>query len=69
MGLTDEVASLLGQLEPLDDRERADQQRALAWVAGTGDIWRRAKPATPTPHLVSYVLLVDPDQGSVGLRG
>ena len=37
----------------------------LAWLACTGDIWRRAKPATPSPHLVSYFLLVDPEERRV----
>lgn len=61
----EEVSQLVEGLQPLDEFERADQDRALAWLASTGDIWRRAKPATPSPHLVSYVLLVDPDQRRV----
>ncbi len=32
---------------------------ALRWVESTQDIYRREKPATPSPHLVSYFLLVD----------
>ncbi|WP_228539368.1 NUDIX hydrolase [Nocardia sp. XZ_19_385] len=32
----------------------------MAWLDATDDIFRRAKPATPSPHLVAYVVLVDP---------
>jgi 8-oxo-dGTP pyrophosphatase MutT (NUDIX family) len=37
----------------------------LSWLAGTDDIFRRVKPRTPSPHLVSYFLLVDRPAGSV----
>ncbi|GAA1540935.1 NUDIX hydrolase [Kribbella lupini] len=52
-------------LEPVDDLEAADRLRTLQWLASTDDIWRRAKPATPSPHLVSYAVVVDPTDGSV----
>ena len=32
----------------------------LDWLGSTDDIFRRDKPATPSPHLVSYVALIDP---------
>jgi 8-oxo-dGTP pyrophosphatase MutT (NUDIX family) len=35
----------------------------LAWLTRTDDVFRRVKPATPDPHLVSYVVPVDPDSG------
>jgi 8-oxo-dGTP diphosphatase len=34
-------------------------------AAGTDDIFRRMKPITPSPHLVSYFLLVDRPSESV----
>jgi len=34
-------------------------QNALSWLGGTDDIFRRVKPLSPSPHLVSYFLLVD----------
>jgi hypothetical protein len=34
-------------------------QNALSWLGGTDDIFRRVKPLTPSPHLVSYFPLVD----------
>lgn len=53
------VADLVGAIAPADDRERGDQRRCLEWLAATADIYRRAKPATPDVHLVSYALPVD----------
>jgi len=32
---------------------------ALAWLRSTDDVYRRVRPATPDPHLVAYVLVVD----------
>jgi hypothetical protein len=34
-------------------------QNALSWLARTDDIFRRVKPLTPSPHLVSCFPLVD----------
>lgn len=39
----------------------------LDWLGATDDIFRRTKPATPSPHLVAYVVLVDPDERGVYL--
>lgn len=54
------VAPLIAAITPFDEVERAHQAWALDWVAGTRDIYRRVKPATPEPHLVAYSLLADP---------
>jgi 8-oxo-dGTP pyrophosphatase MutT (NUDIX family) len=59
------VHQLVAALEPIDEREAADRDWTLHWLASTDDIWRRAKPATPSPHLVSYAVVVDPADGSV----
>jgi ADP-ribose pyrophosphatase YjhB (NUDIX family) len=37
----------------------------LQWVSRTDDIYRRVKPAEPPQHLVSYVVPVDPADGSM----
>ncbi|MBF6181811.1 MULTISPECIES: NUDIX domain-containing protein [Nocardia] len=39
----------------------------MDWLGSTDGIFRRAKPATPSPHLVSYVVLIDPDERGVHL--
>jgi 8-oxo-dGTP pyrophosphatase MutT (NUDIX family) len=55
-----DVAELVAAIDPFDSAERAHQADALAWLARTQDIYRRAKPATPPRHLVSYAVLADP---------
>lgn len=52
-------------IEPVDDVGREHNRNALSWLAGTDDIFRRVKPVTPSPHLVSYFLLVDRQARSV----
>lgn len=57
--LTSAIADLVGGVEPADMLGREHRDATLAWLAGTDDIFRRVKPCTPSPHLVSYFLLVD----------
>jgi 8-oxo-dGTP pyrophosphatase MutT (NUDIX family) len=54
-------AALVAGITPGDDREAADLATARAWLASTADVYRRVRPATPDPHLVTYVVPVDPD--------
>lgn len=54
-----QVHSLVVGIEPTDDLAYRHQQTALRWLDSTRDIYRRVKPGTPSPHLVSYFLLVD----------
>lgn len=59
------IAELVSGIEPADDLGRKHRQNVLSWLAGTDDIFRRVKPLVPSPHLVSYFLLVDRPAGSV----
>ena len=59
------ITDLVSGIEPTDDLGREHSRSALSWLAGTDDIFRRDKPLTPSPHLVSYFLLVDRPAGSV----
>ncbi|HMD25102.1 MAG TPA: NUDIX domain-containing protein, partial [Streptosporangiaceae bacterium] len=59
------ITDLVSGIEPTDDLGREHRRNALSWLAGTDDIFRRVKPLTPSPHLVSYFLLVDRSAGSV----
>jgi len=54
------VAGIVTAIDPWDDLEREHIDRTLAWLHSTDDIFRRA-PMTPSPHLVAYTVLVDPD--------
>ena len=62
--LHDRIRALVADLTPGDELEREHQRETLAWLDATTDIYRRAKPRTPDPHLVSYFLPVDHDTGS-----
>jgi 8-oxo-dGTP diphosphatase len=44
---------------PFDDIERMHRADALAWIDSGAELCRRARPATPPKHLVSYVAVVD----------
>jgi len=53
------VASLIDRIRPADELGARHKTEAHDWLASTSDIYRRVKPRTPSPHLVSYFLLVD----------
>ena len=59
------VYDLVSVLVPADDVEAHHRQEVLPWLQSTDDVYRRVKPATPPRHLVSYVVPVDPTDGSV----
>ncbi|PGH44134.1 NUDIX domain-containing protein [Micromonospora sp. WMMA1998] len=63
--MRDEIRAVVEELPPGDELEARHREVALAWLAGTEDIFRRAKPRTPSPHLVAYFLLRDPSDGAV----
>jgi 8-oxo-dGTP pyrophosphatase MutT (NUDIX family) len=60
-----EIRALVESVAPMDELEDHHRAECLAWLAGTDDIFRRAKPRTPSPHLVAYFLLHDEADGSV----
>ncbi|SBT50028.1 NUDIX hydrolase [Micromonospora auratinigra] len=63
--MRDEIRALVEALTPGDELEERHRAETLAWLAATGDIWRREKPGTPSPHLVAYFLLRDATDGTV----
>jgi 8-oxo-dGTP diphosphatase len=65
LSLHDEIRGLIAQVVPADAVEDEHRREALAWLDRTGDIFRRAAPRTPSPHLVSYFLVIDHEQGRV----
>lgn len=58
------VHEIVSGVQPFDPLERQHRADTLKWLEATDDVFRRAKPATPERHLVSYIVLVDPDDGS-----
>jgi len=57
--LHSEIRRLVADVVPVDAVEKEHRCQALAWLDSTGDIFRRIRPCTPDPHLVSYFLLTD----------
>ncbi|MDP9829961.1 NUDIX domain-containing protein [Kineosporia succinea] len=57
-----EITTLVANLDPHDNLAADHRHTTLDWLAHTDDIYRRTKPRTPDPHLVSYFLLVERDQ-------
>lgn len=54
------IAALIRAIQPLDALEQDHLNTTLAWIASSAPLFRVAKPATPSQHLVSYFVLVDP---------
>ncbi|MFI1918032.1 NUDIX domain-containing protein [Nocardia sp. NPDC020380] len=61
------IAATVAAITPWDELERLHIARTSAWLHSTDDIYRRIQPATPSPHLVAYTVLVDPDESGVYL--
>jgi 8-oxo-dGTP pyrophosphatase MutT (NUDIX family) len=59
------VAEIIGAIVPFDAVEQRHIEETLTWLESTDDVFRRIKPDTPPRHLVSYVVLVDPDARAV----
>jgi 8-oxo-dGTP pyrophosphatase MutT (NUDIX family) len=53
------IHGLVEGIRPFDALESLHRQDTLRWLERTEDVFRRAKPATPPRHLVSYVVLTD----------
>ncbi len=57
------VAQAIRKISAVDAAEQQDIDAALDWLAETDDVFRRiSRPATPAQHVVSYVVVVDPDE-------
>lgn len=52
-------------LEPFDTVEAQHRRDTLKWITSGADLFRIKKPDLPPRHLVSYFVLVDPDQKSM----
>ena len=57
------VAGLVDRVPVLDAVSAEHHANTLEWLASTQDVFRRQPPATPAPHLVGYVAVVDPASG------
>jgi len=64
LAATEVVHGLVRAIKPGDAMEAEHRGDTLRWLEATDDIFRRVKPATPNRHLVSYVAILDPADGS-----
>jgi 8-oxo-dGTP diphosphatase len=53
------VHGLVAGITPFDSLESDHRADTLQWLERTNDVFRRAKPATPARHLLSYVVVLD----------
>jgi 8-oxo-dGTP diphosphatase len=61
------VHGLVAGITPFDALESDHRADTLRWLEGTDDVFRRAKPAVPARHLVSYVIVFDHSTSDVFL--
>ncbi len=62
LGSAEIASELISALTPFDAIESDHRTRAMTWLRETDDVCRRRKPATPSPHLVSYFVPLDPTE-------
>lgn len=55
------IRSIVADVRPLDPEEATHRADVIEWIDSGVDLFRTAKPATPSKHLVSYCVLVDTD--------
>ena len=53
------VHEIVSAIDSWDDLEAGQRADVLGWLASEDDVFRRARPATPPRHLVTYAVLVD----------
>ena len=59
------VHEIVSAVEPWDQQEAGQRTDILEWLSSENDVFRRAKPATPARHLVSYIVFVDAPRRSM----
>lgn len=64
----EELQQLISAITPHDDREAADRQDVLDWIASDAPLYRIQKPDVPPKHLVSYFAIVDPKAHKILLQ-
>ena len=58
--VVEEIRRLVEGIVPMDALELDHRTQILAWLRETDDVFRRKKPSTPDPHLVTYFLVLVP---------
>jgi 8-oxo-dGTP pyrophosphatase MutT (NUDIX family) len=61
----DHLRDVVSALLPADAREELDRDRVLRWIDSGAPLYRTRPPDEPPMHLVSYVVPVDRDRGTI----
>ena len=59
------IRSLVESIEPFDDAEREHVVATLDWIDSGAPLFRVQSPDKPPKHLVSYLVLIDPERRSI----
>ncbi|MFK7800882.1 MAG: NUDIX hydrolase [Anaerolineae bacterium] len=54
-----QIRTLIENIIPVDALEAEHQSQVLGWIDSGAGLFRVEKPATPSPHLVSYFVVFD----------
>jgi 8-oxo-dGTP diphosphatase len=65
VGLISSIEQEVDSIIPYDEIEREHKQDILLWLQSGSNPFRLKKPDIPPKHLVSYFVLVDPEQRSM----
>jgi 8-oxo-dGTP diphosphatase len=65
VNIRDSIHQLVSNITPVDAMERQHIDIVIDWIESGEEIFRTEKPATPPMHLVSYFLVLSPDQSKV----
>ncbi len=65
IAIRSEIHRLVSSISPWDKMEEEHINFVLHWIESGIEIFRTEKPATPETHLVSYFVVISPDQSKV----
>lgn len=63
--LRNSIQELVNSLQALDPTEKKHKEFTLDWIRSGAKLFRENKPATPSPHLVSYFLPFDEKENKI----
>lgn len=63
--LRETIRNLVSAIAPFDHLEKTHIDFVLKWIDSGAELFRIQKPANPPIHLVSYFLVIDPENQSV----
>ena len=63
--IKDKIKNLISSIPPYDQLEKNHIENTCDWISSNANIFRIKKDAIPPKHLVSYSLVIDPEQEKV----